>query len=154
MNIDEHEAYRPDHWSTQDAIAVPEPEEWREKGVHWHGYVELRDGTEMFSSLRDERLGRVPDAVIHTPKDVADWICRMFREEARQDWVRLIGTPGGDGKVGDQAHLDHEWHSNLEIAARGDSIYADVNREHGRMYLWVEAVTEPECTVHTVGYRG
>lgn len=124
-----------------------DPDDWLEKGVHWHAYVEIRDGSELFPSVRAQRMRWVPDAVIHAPEGVVDWIARLVRQQSRPDAIRLIGPGGGNGRIGDEAHIEHDRDHDLDSACRGDSIYTDITREHDRMHLWVEALTESECSI-------
>lgn len=145
MDIDEHKSEPHSYWSKQDSIEPWFAESWQDEGLHWHAYVELRDGTEMFTSRRADRLRRHPDAILHDPEDVADWIAGMVRAEARREAVRLLASGGGDGWIGDEAHIEHERQQNLETAWRGDSIYAGIRRKHDRLHLWVEALTTVEC---------
>lgn len=124
---------------------MQDPDQWREKGVHWHAYIEPRDGSEMQPGGRACRLRRVPDAVIRTPEEVADWIAGMTRKHAQRQQIRLIGPRGGVGHVGDEGHIEHDMGGDLDAACRGNSVYADFPRDNDRLHLWVEAVTADDC---------
>lgn len=121
---------------------IEEPDAWATKGVHWHVYIDIHDGTQWWSSTRVDRLQRIPDAVLRTPEEVADWVADMTGKHACRREVHLIGPTGGVGWVGDDGHVEHDRGRNLDVACRGDSVYADVRRENDSLLLWVEAVTE------------
>ncbi|CAM05557.1 hypothetical protein A8924_6734 [Saccharopolyspora erythraea NRRL 2338] len=125
---------------------MQDPDEWRAKGVHWHAYSESRDSSSTSpGSRRLDRLRRAPQAVLLTPEEVTDWIAEMVREHAHRRHVRLIGPRGGTGQIGDDGHIEHDVHQNLDVACRGDSLYIDIARESDRLHLWAEAVTPDDC---------
>ncbi|QGK71368.1 hypothetical protein GIY23_19255 [Allosaccharopolyspora coralli] len=126
-----------------------DPDEWRARHVHWHVYMEARASLGLTVSGRDTRLRQEPDLVLTSPDDVADWIAGMTSEHAHRRHVRMIGSECEWGEVGDDSHIDHDLTRNLEIACRGDSIYADFERENDRLHLWLEAVTPEECHEHS-----
>jgi hypothetical protein len=126
---------------------MQDPDEWNVVGVHWHAYVEVRDGREQFGSARTDRLRRNPATVLRTPEEVADWIADMTSRHVPAKPIRLIGPGGGIGHVGDQGHVEHDLAHNLDALCRGNSLYTDFPREHDRLHLWAEAVTAAECTV-------
>ncbi|GAA2790265.1 hypothetical protein [Saccharopolyspora taberi] len=124
---------------------MQDPDEWQAKGVHWHVFAEPRDGCAGPGSRRRDRLRQTPLAVLRTPEEVTDWIAGMVREHADRRHVRLIGPRGGVGQVGDDGHIEHDVHQNLDVVCRGDSLYVDIARENDRLQLWAEAVTADEC---------
>lgn len=125
---------------------LPEPDLWLQRGVHWHGYVELSSSQSWETpSVRSERAQRKPDVVLANPDDVVDWISAMTLEHAAATPVRLIGAAGGTGTVGDRGHVDRDEEENIAVLCRGDSLYYDFPSSDDRMRLWVEAVTDSEC---------
>lgn len=124
---------------------MQDPDEWARVGVHWHGYVEVCDGSETGPSVRHARLQRTPEAVLASPDAAADWIAETTARHALHRKVRLIGPCGGVGHVGDEGHLAHLFREHAEIASRGDSVYFDCLGENGRLHLWCEAVTADQC---------
>jgi hypothetical protein len=124
---------------------MQDPDEWRRVGVHWHGYVEQRDGSEQVASARYIRLQRPPDAVLVSPDAAADWIAETTGRHAQHRPVRLIGPSGGAGHMGDEAHLAFLFREHAEVAARGDSVYFDFPTGTDRLHLWCEAVTPDQC---------
>jgi len=123
-----------------------DPDQWKFRGVHWHAYVEIRDGDAVGHSVREYRLAEQPAAVFRDPEAAAEWVAATTREHAHPERVRLIGPAGGEGHVGDDGHLQHDLVANLNVLTRGDSLYCDFPREHDRLHLWVEAVTTDDCT--------
>lgn len=123
-----------------------DPDRWRHAGVHWHAYVEARDGHDHRThTTRETRLTRPPDVVMREPEGVAEWIASMTREHITPRTVRLIGPQGGEGNLGDRGHVEHDLAGNLDALSQGDSLYVDLPRESDRLHLWVEAVTVEEC---------
>ncbi|MEV5538464.1 hypothetical protein AB0L13_16535 [Saccharopolyspora shandongensis] len=123
-----------------------DPDGWLRRGVHWHAYVEVRDADMVGHSTREHRLTETPAAVFRAPDDVAEWVAAMTRKHAHPERVRLIGPPAvGDGHVGDDGHVEHDFAANLDVLGRGDSLYLDFARESDRLHLWVEAVTADDC---------
>lgn len=92
---------------------------WTELGLKWHAYAEphqLVDPGRKLDGAAD-RVNRSPDAVLHTPDEVADWIARhtvLLAKDADADGRRLQGL------MADTIRL------NASTAARGLSTYASV----------------------------
>ena len=125
---------------------MQDPDAGRTRGVHWHGYAETRDGTELLESLStlSQRLTRDPDTVLSTPEEVISWITAMTRH-AHRTQVGLLSGRSRIGHVGDAHHTEHQELTGLEVLDRGDSLYTDIPRETDRMHLYAEAVTLEQC---------
>lgn len=126
---------------------VPDPDQWRHLGIHWHAHTEIDTGdAEQSRKTRADRLELPAEAILNEPDEAADWLAEMAAKHARPDAVRLIGPPpAGWGEVGDEAHLARDLALNLEVLTRGESLGYSFRREQDRMYLWVEAVSNHEC---------
>lgn len=121
---------------------------WRELGVHWHAYMTTRPRGKSPQpgqgvGDRDKRLAQTPLAVLRSPREVEQWIDKQTREyvepvevRAGSEWVR----------VGDEADLAHLRRANYRIACRGDSIYTDIYSSSTHHDLYVESVTDDQCT--------
>ena len=118
-----------------------DPDAWRALGVHWHAY----SGTDCPRD-RADRLATVPETVLHTPDEVADWIAARTREQIDRRSVRLLplGREGW-GSLGDVTSTERDMDGDHLVASRGDSLYVDIPRQSGRWHLWAEAVTTDEC---------
>lgn len=126
------------------------PDRWLDLGVHWHAYIEVTDDASVSGrSVREERLEKAPARVFINPDSIAEWISDMVKEHAHPEEIHLIG-PGSPGKasIGDEGHRERDLIEDLNVLARGDSIYIDFRRESDRMHLWVEAVTDECREVH------
>lgn len=120
------------------------PDDRQRRGKHWHAYSEARE--EQDPSTRLDRLARRPDETLRSPEAVARWLTEMSREHSMRTAVKLLGENAGWGNVGDDRHLDHDRIADELTAARGDSVYVSILREHDRLDLWVEAVTADDCS--------
>lgn len=121
-----------------------DPDDRQRIGKHWHAYSEVRQQQD--SSTRVDRLAREPDEALRTPSAVARWLAEMSCEHSFRTAVKLLGENAGWGNVGDNGHLDHDRFADEITAARGDSVYVSITREHDRLDLWVEAVTADDCS--------
>ncbi|MDR7300887.1 hypothetical protein [Haloactinomyces albus] len=121
-----------------------DPDDWQRSGKHWHAYSEVREKQD--ASTRADRLTREPDEALCNPRAVARWLAEMSHEHSLRTAVKLLGENAGWGHVGDSGHLDHDRFADEITAARGDSVYVSIIREHDRLDLWVEAVTADDCS--------
>ncbi|MEV0700166.1 hypothetical protein AB0I53_19970 [Saccharopolyspora sp. NPDC050389] len=122
-----------------------DPDEWRNRHVHWHAYAEIYCRTAVDHTTRAQRLAGKPALVLLAPEDAANWIASMTRRHAHPSAIRLIGTETGIGHVGDDRHIDHDFVTNLDALCQGNSVYQDFPRQTDRLHLWVEAFTPDEC---------
>lgn len=111
-------------------------------GVHWHATSECGSRRPV-DRVRLRRAA--PDAVLRSPCAVAMWIDARTREhvqhrEVYAGWDRMWVA------IGDEDDLEHLRQENCLIAARGDSIHTDIYSPAERHALYVEAVTDEECT--------
>lgn len=121
-----------------------DPDDRQRSEKHWHAYSEVWQGQGL--STRADRLAREPDEALRSPRAVSRWLAAMSREHLPRTTVKLLGRNAGWGHVGDDGHLEHDRAADEVIAARGDSVYVSLNREHDRLDLWVEAVTADDCS--------
>jgi hypothetical protein len=127
----------------------PKPGGWRQLGVHWHAFASIWPREESVpaghgTGDRGARLEREPLAVLWSPMEVAQWIADRTRQYV--DPVKVLGTGTKLGHVGDEDDLSHQRRTDYQVAERGDSVYADVysRTEHHNVFL--EAVTDEQCT--------
>jgi hypothetical protein len=121
-------------------------DEWQAAGVHWHAFAEIREReTAARTADRARRRERVPDAVLRDPWAVAMWIDARTREHVHHREV-YAGRDGVWVSIGDEEDLEHLRRENSLIASRGDSVYTDIYSENDHHDLYVEAVTDAQCT--------
>lgn len=118
---------------------MQDPDRWRDLGVHWHAYV-----TTDADSDRQARLDQPPDRVLTSPDEVADWVAGLVRTHVHQRPVRLPADKAW-ARLGDVEHVERDQDGDHLVASRGDSLYVDIPRQDGRLYLHAEAVTPNEC---------
>lgn len=119
---------------------------WREDGKHWHAFQQDDDG-EQVAVDRWRRLQRQPDAVLHSPDEVAEWIEARIIELGGKRKVRAVAD-GVWVEIGDADDLAHLFGEHIVVASRGDSIYTDVWHPDKRMELYIEAVSPDVCDQH------
>lgn len=121
-------------------------DEWQSVGTHWHAYAETRPrDTHANTDKRIARRERTPDAVLRTPHAVVTWIDKQTRALVLHREVFAV-REGMWISIGDEDDLEHLRQENLLIASRGDSIYTDIYSESEHHDLYVEAVTDEQCT--------
>ncbi|MBB5152591.1 hypothetical protein [Saccharopolyspora phatthalungensis] len=124
---------------------MPDPDHWRSRNVHWHAYVEIYESSAGDYSTRAQRLAGKPDIVLFAPEDAANWIATMIRRHIHRRAIRLIGSDGRVGHIGDEQHIEQALISNLDDLCHGNSVYQDIPRQTDRLHLWLEAVTPEQC---------
>ena len=121
-------------------------DEWQNPPVHWHAYLDRREpSTPARDAERVDRRERPPDAVLRSPYAVATWIDKRTRTHVLHREVFAM-REGMWVSIGDEDDLEHLRQENFRLASRGDSVYTDIYSESGHIDLYVEAVTDDQCT--------
>lgn len=121
-------------------------DEWHKPKVHWHAYLGRREpGSQARVGDRVARRERAPDAVLRSPFAVASWIDKQTRSHVLRREVFAM-REGMWVSIGDEDDLEHLRQENFLIASRGDSVFTDIYSESQHIDLYVEAVTDEQCT--------
>lgn len=123
-----------------------DPDRWRELGVHWHAYVEVRrPGGVDERSDRQVRLARTPERVFTDPETPIGWIAAMSRTHGHRRRVKLLNPAPRWVETYDEDHLERDFARDLHVLSAGMSLYVDIDRENDRLHLWIEALTTDHC---------